>query len=484
MNITFYQFVKRENSTAQPGAGVTSKTYDCRLKDDTSIIDPSILIVKEAQQSYTDLLAYNYAYIADFGRYYFVRNVISVSNVMVEFVLEVDAMASFKSQIGGSSEYVLRSASSYDGDIVDNLYPTKGNTDLMIGSFSPAVAKFDSGKITYIVGLINNNSSNKFGAVQYYAMTTGEIGDMMSYLLGVPDENTGIGQVIASVLAPLSNTYLQESVSRAILDPAQYIVESFAIPYKPPIASSGQTVKANWFSVGGASGDIISSTSTEFFLFSGSLTLPDHPQKNDRGPYLNLSPYMKYWLYLGPFGDYPLDSVTVYSTRQVDYSIDGDLMGNITCKLFVDGKQIDTLHANVKCNFPVAQVSMDITRAAQSAISMTGSALKVSTGDVVNGIASGASGIISAADAITPKARSMSSQGTFVNVFDNFYSYAEAHYVVDDDNTHRGRPLCKQVTINTLSGYILVSDPDIAISGTAEENTRIKSYMANGFFYE
>ena len=115
---------------------------------------------------------------------------------------------------------------------------------------------------------------------------------------------------------------------------------------------------------------------------------------------------------------------------------------------------------------------------------MAGSALKVSTGDAVNGIASGASGIISAADAITPKARSMSSQGTFVNVFDYFYSYAEAHYVVDDDNTHRGRPLCKQVTINTLSGYILVSDPDIAITGTAEENERIKSFMASGFYYE
>lgn len=484
MNITFYQFVKRENSTAQPGAGVTSKTYDCRLKDDTSIIEPSILIVKEAAQSYTDLLAYNYAYIADFGRYYFVRNVISVSNVMVEFILEVDALASFKSEVGSANEYVLRSASSYDGDIVDNLYPTKGNTDLMIGSFSPASSKFDTGKITYIVGLINNNSSNKFGAVQYYAMTGAEIGDMMSYLLGVPDENTGIGQVIASVIAPLASTYLQESVSRSILDPAQYIVESYALPYKPPIAVSGQTVKANWFSITGATGDILSATSTDIFLFSGSLTLPDHPQKNDRGPYLNLSPYMKYWLYLGPFGDYPLDSVTVYSNRQVDYYIYGDLMGNITCKLFVDGKQIDTLHANVKCNFPVAQVSMDVSRASQAAISMTGSALKVSTGDAVNGIASGASGIVSAVDAMTPKARSMNSQGTFVNTFDTFYSYAEAHYVVDDDNTHRGRPLCKQVQISTLSGYILVSDPDLAISGTAEENTRIKSYMANGFFYE
>ena len=484
MNVNFYQFQKRENSTAQPGVGVTATTYVCKLKDNCSIINPIIQIAKESAQAWSLLIGFNYAYIPDFNRYYFVRDIVMESNVICSITLEVDALASWKSQIGSASEYVLRSASSYDGDIIDNLYPTKGNTDLMIGSFSPGSSKFDTGNITYIVGLINNNSTNKFGAVQYYAMTGAEIGDMMSYLLGVPDENAGIGQLILSVAAPFADAYMQESISRAILDPAQYIVESFALPYRPPIASSGQTVKANWFSIGGATGDIISATSTEFFLFSGSLTLPDHPQKNDRGPYLNLSPYMKYWLYLGPFGDYPLDSVTVYSNRQVDYSIDGDLMGNITCKLFVDGKQIDTLHANVKCNFPVAQVSMDVSRASQAALSMAGSALKVSTGDAVNGIASGASGIISAADAIMPKARSMSSQGTFVNVFDNFYSYAEAHYVVDDDNTHRGRPLCKQVTISTLSGYILVSDPDIAITGTAEESEKIKAYMANGFFYE
>ena len=482
MNITFYQFVKRENSTAQPGAGVTSKTYDCRLKEDTSIIEPSILIVKEAAQSYTDLLSYNYAYIADFGRYYFVRNVISVSNVLVEFILEVDALSSFKTDIGNANEYVFRSASSYDGDIVDSLYPTKGNTDLVIGDFT-ATAPFVPANTTYILGIVNNISSNKFGAVQYYAMTGGEIGDLMNYLLGVPDENAGIGSLISSVIAPMTNPDLQQAVSRSILDPASYIVESYMLPYKPPVASSGQQVHAGWFNIPGAYGDILSSSSSEFFITSGTLDLPDHPQKNDRGPYLNLGPFMKYWLYLGPFGIYPLDPVTVYNNRTVTFSIDGDLLGNITCKLFVDSKQIDTLHANVKCNFPVAQTTMDVSRAVGAGVNIAQSAGKVIAGDPA-GIISGISGITSAADSILPQMRSQGTQGSFVNVWDQFYSYAEEHWVIDDDNVHRGRPLCKSVQISTLSGYILVSDPDIAISGTAEENTRIKSYMANGFFYE
>ena len=126
---------------------------------------------------------------------------------------------------------------------------------------------------------------------------------------------------------------------------------------------------------------------------------------------------------------------------------------------------------------------MDVSRAVGAGVNIAQSAGKVIAGDPA-GIISGISGITSAADSILPQMRSQGTQGSFVNVWDQFYSYAEEHWVIDDDNVHRGRPLCKSVQISTLSGYILVSDPDIAISGTAEENTRIKSYMANGFFYE
>ena len=490
MNITFYKFQKRVNSTAQPGSGVTSKTYACKLKDDTSITEPSILIVKESAQVYTDLLSYNYAYIADFGRYYFVRNVISVSNVLVEFVLEVDAMASFKTQIGNSSEYVLRSASSYDGDIIDNLYPTKGNTTLYLSDFSPSSSKFNTSDITYVIGILNNNSSSKFGAVQYYVLTETQIGNLMQFILGTnPGGNDDFWEDMYLTFSAytLFTQETQDQILNSVINPLQYIVESYALPYKPYDPNSvpaDQQIKVGPIDLGPArKGKPLPASSTQRLLFTGSLDLPEHPQKNDRGPYLNLEPFMKYWLYLGPFGLYPIDAVTVYSTHTITYDVSGDLMGNITMVLYVDGKQIDILHANVKCNFPVGQVSMDVSRAATSALNIGGSVFRAMSGDP-SSLVSGASGIVSAADSITPKARTQGAQGTFVNVFDNFNAYGEAHWVIDDDNTHRGRPLCKQVTISTLSGYILVSDPDIAITGTAEENERIKSFMASGFYYE
>ena len=483
ISAVFYTFGKRVNSTLQPtGSGTT---IDVVLKTPTSMINPTI------QLQTSNPTGYNYCYISYFSRYYFVGDWTCVHNDLWEVSLEVDTLASFKTGIGGSTQYVLRSASQYNGDIVDNLYPTKGNTDLIIGDYTPSgQTPFKTSGITYILGILNSNATHKFGAVQYYALTPTNIGDLMDYLMGTPSDTQGLGQAILQALnqwspnpTPLAQ-FMQEQVTTNILQPMQYIVESYMLPYKPPVASSGQLVKANWFNLPGVYGDIISDTSAEFFIDSGDLDLPDHPQKNDRGPFLNLSPFMKYWLYLGPFGLYPLDPVTVYSNRSVTYSIDGDLMGNITCKLFVDGKQIDVLHANVKCNFPVAQTTMDVARAVGSAVNIgvkTGEAAAV---DPVLGITTGISGIVSAAESLLPQMRSQGSQGTFVNVFDQFYSYGEAHWVIDDDNTQRGRPLCKPVQISTLSGFILVSDPDVSLACTAEENEKIKGFMSSGFFYE
>lgn len=475
ITVKLYSFSKRENSTKVPASNAGT-AFDCILKESTSIINPTIKLQA------SDLSGYNYAYIASFNRYYFISDIISEHNNIWSVSLNIDALASWKSAIGSSSQYILRSSSAYDGDIVDNLYPMKGNTDLIIGDYT-ATAPFVIADNSYIIGLINNNSSNKFGAVQYYSLNSTQIGSLMNYLLSVPSESSGIGQDILNFVAPLSDPDIQRAFINSITKPQEYIVESYMLPYTPTIGASGVSLKAGFYTIPSTSGSVLSPNASEFFIAQGTLSLPDHPQKDDRGPYLNLSPYMKYWLYLGPFGTYPLDSLTVYSAREVTYSIDGDMLGNIHCKLFVDGKQIDVLHANVKCNFPVGQTSLDVGAAFSSGVGVSAAALQTVAGDPT-GIVSGVSGIISSANAMLPTIRSGGSQGSFVNVFDKFYSYAEAHYVVDDDNADRGRPLCQTKTISSIPGYILVSDADISIPGTREENEKIKNYLNNGFFYE
>lgn len=476
MNVNFYQFQKRENSTAQPGVGVTATTYVCKLKDNCSIINPIIQIAKESAQAWSLLIGFNYAYIPDFNRYYFVRDIVMESNVICSIYLEVDTLASWKSQIGSASEYVLRSASSYDGDIVDDLYPTKG---IITRSANQSTGvPFALTDIGYVIGSINNETANKFGAVQYYLMDSNNIGLLMQYLLG---QNLDVCQDTETLIVGLS-VEIQNGIARALANPAQYIVDSYAIPYASKLdVDNAATVKTGYW-VAPASGSPLL-TNYSIAIDSGTIDLGLHPQAATRGNYLNGAPYTRHWLCLGPFGIYALDASRFINVHQVEYSVSGDQFGNVRCDISCQGARIDRLYANVKCPFPLAQVSVDAYGAVQSAIAMTSAISDRSDLQDLTPYKSIAA-IMNFAGSLMPQVTRSGSQGTMSGIFGHFIAVSEFMEVVDDDLAQRGRPLCKQVTISTLSGYILVSDPDIAITGTAEENEKIKSYMASGFFYE
>lgn len=68
-------------------------TYSGTLKQETSIIKPSVII--EA----SNLSGYNYMYIAEFGRYYFITDIINVRNGLWKINATVDVLMSFKSSI-------------------------------------------------------------------------------------------------------------------------------------------------------------------------------------------------------------------------------------------------------------------------------------------------------------------------------------------------------------------------------------------------
>lgn len=483
MNINFYQFQKRENSTAQPGVGVTATTYNCRLKDNCSIINPVIQIAKESAQAWSLLIGFNYAYIPDFNRYYFVRDIVMESNVICSITLEVDALASWKSQIGSANEYVLRSASQYDGDIEDNYYPIKALTQVTETGQDLMFRKVDSTPLSYVIGIVNNSSSHKFGATEYYVVDSTQLANIMGFLLGnnIFTESEAVMNDIQSTISTYV-TEIQNGLIRALANPTQYIVESYAVPYTIPTAAA-ETIQIGWWPTDLTARPVLSID--EIQIASGILNMGDHPQKASRGGYLNTEPFTRYYADFGLFGQVPIDTMRALGATSIVYNIFGDPFGNVYLEYGTSaGAHLGRLNANVKCNFPIGQVSIDALGGAQAMLSAITPMTSGSMDEAVADTISGASGVISAARAMLPDVRTSGSAGTLLGAYKNARLYTECHYVVDDDIDQRGRPLCKKVQISTLSGFILVSDPDIAITGTAEENDKIKSYMANGFFYE
>lgn len=75
-------------------------TFTGTLRDETSIINPVVLLET------TNPSNYNYAYIPDFNRYYFISDMASVNKNLWRISLTVDVLESFKNEILGSSAII------------------------------------------------------------------------------------------------------------------------------------------------------------------------------------------------------------------------------------------------------------------------------------------------------------------------------------------------------------------------------------------
>lgn len=78
------------------------KVYNnIRLKTPVDIIRPSLIIESD------EFLLYNYAYIPEFKRYYFIENITNQSNKRYLLDLKVDVLMSFKDDILNAKGLIL-----------------------------------------------------------------------------------------------------------------------------------------------------------------------------------------------------------------------------------------------------------------------------------------------------------------------------------------------------------------------------------------
>jgi hypothetical protein len=82
---------------------------DVVLKRDTSILRPVLLI-----NSVQDIYTYNYMYISEFGRYYFIDDIRSVNNNMWEISAHVDVLETYKTDILSNTAVLKRQEKKFN----------------------------------------------------------------------------------------------------------------------------------------------------------------------------------------------------------------------------------------------------------------------------------------------------------------------------------------------------------------------------------
>lgn len=87
----------------------TGLTMNCVLKEECSILKPTIIM-----EAATPPTTYNYMYIQDLQRYYFIDDIVSKNNKIWEITGHVDVLETFKNGILNQSAVIKRQQNEYN----------------------------------------------------------------------------------------------------------------------------------------------------------------------------------------------------------------------------------------------------------------------------------------------------------------------------------------------------------------------------------
>lgn len=493
----FSSFYKKENSTKRPSSSDSSVTITGYLKEPCSILHPVISFQALPNSSYPDF--YRYAYIPLFSRYYWVDDWVW-NDGLWEIHLDVDVLATYRNDIGEATEYILRTnsnTSDFNPAIIDTMYPA--TTDFSISEVAltnPFVMTLTQG--TYIVGIINKNDVSAVGAVTYYAMDSDEFGDLKDELFS--DNNLEIMGILDS-LGQLNIDDMSKEVFKTMYNPFQYIVSCMWFPVTKsqltglPVTS----IDIGWWNYPSLSGLQLTRQVEQYN--DGVIQIPVHPQAATRGKYLNYSPYTRLTLF-GKFGSLPIDSsyLEIGSWLVTSYKVDV-ITGETIFEVYIADNQAGIGRKLVtKTSFmlgtpiQLAQVGIDYLGTTLQAVSaggdlFSGALAGFAAGGGVGGAIAGAisnssNGIYNAVNSAMPQLITNSANGSFANSQISSILVAHHYVIVDEDITHRGRPLCENRQIKTLSGYVLCAEGDIDLNAYDSERREVKRFLTEGFFWE
>ena len=509
LTVDFWTFGKRENTTTLPFT-TPLKTYNTvQMKDDCSVVNPALKIRESINVRVMD---WNYCYIHEFNRYYWVSDWMWNEGIWV-CELQVDVLASFRTEIGNQTLYILRSYQDsagftlFDGNIVDSTYPcTAGQATYTAYSVTnPFAGLYTNNDGTYIVGLVNKSASG----VKYYAFNFAGFSMFCNKLFSY-----------SSGWLNIDPSEISEDLQKALVNPFQYVVSAFYLPVpvswfvNNSIGTATTTIEFGWWSVTVTAGARVLNPGT-LYSFTTSMSIPKHPSYGSRGNYLNIAPYSIYTLRYYPFGTFDVDTESISAWNTLDLYTDVDICtGKAILTMAVNGKSnpIRTVESNISVPIPTASVNVDYMNLGSKSTAVMAGASAV--GQLVSGegkwyqnvaqkgknfianlrsgnysaIGAGAkevaSNILSSAMASKATAEITGQQGSYT-LFDTQSLTLTGRFlpVAPEDFEHRGRPLCQTRRINTLKGFVLCADADITVPCTDREKSAIQAYLEGGFYY-
>lgn len=507
--IKLFKFNKKPNSTAVPVSAGTS--YSCTMKTVSSLLSPVIDIADTKQTGAIPL--YNYAYIADFDRYYFIDDV-SWSQGIWSLSMHVDVLGTFRNDIMNSRQYVIRSASRSNPYIPDTAYQTyiDSSGSYLKQTLTNQVQRYNSQTDTW-TSLNYFNRSISDGCV-CIGVVSGTVTGVTYYIMRTSSFQYILNELFN--LVPSDMTDVSSGVGNAIYDPMQYITYCRWFPVMPMAGNLGGSTTS--MSVGGYS----ISYSQDLFIYKMTglgvekyrfnIDLPQHPNAANY-PYLRLSPFSEYSLNFQPFGNIPLDTTKMMDASRltVQWSVDfctGQCILEILSNASHKGL-IYTETSDYGVPMPISSLVMDwkaglamsgltwlkstdlgqqktvYTDYSQTSYSSTGQVMHPAVTIDNTKIIDQMMNVVGAAmgNVVTK-----GSAGSFLSYNAGApYVYLWFTRQSEHDTDRYGAPLCEKVRLDTLSGFCICSNATVTFTQKnpiLEEYTNVCVYLNSGVYLE
>lgn len=480
MQVRFYSQTKRRNSTKLPTGG--GALYTCTLKDATTVSRPSIAIKWDGAS--TAPANFNYCYILDFGRYYWINDWAYVDRQWIANC-SVDVLTTYKRDIALSSKYVLRSASEYDADVIDTLYPSKASFKTASTVINPPYGTGMSNGV-YIVSISGGGSSG----VKFLQLTEAQLSALIAYCY---QETASIWQqtMTHSDFGDAMQAY-GEAMQKSVYNPFQYINSVMWFPAAFS-ADPGGSVELGPMQTNVSCS--IPNNATKDIHFQ--LNVPSIPYTYK---WEAVAPYREYILYVPPFGYITLDATLMRDISAVDVDVVFDyISGGGIAKIYGTATRagnsyfVPLTSVSGQIGIPVAAASNSVdnlgamTAKANAASGVIGGIANILSGNIGGAVSSANSAVASVAAgyaASAPRVQQTGVSGGIMYLGQNAILHVIQYERPETHNDEFGQPLYKVKQISTLSGYVKCADGEIESTATEEEHRELEAFLTGGFFYE
>lgn len=462
LHVTLYQFAKDRSSTKQPINEAVLWEGECVLKERTSVTHPTLLL---DFNDGTTTIPWNYAYIPDFRRYYFVTDWTNIRGTLWEVSLSVDVMASYKVQLENQYQFVERASAYNNQDLFDAL--VIGTNNVTTNRTQEDSPWRSPGGQTWAVEILGNGNSQF-----YYFYSSGAYNDFISYIFS--------DEYVDSIFPDWQELYPQV---KAQLNPLQYIGSVRKYPVTlPGIIDVGEIyVGYGRVPVNASLGQPAAAVSHNM-----AITFPRHPQGIS---FLNNAPYSEYELWYPPFGTIPIDAGLVANNPTIQTMLRIDVntgQGRLDVFAGSPWHSVGIVTAQIGMNVAISNTvnqGVGSIGLISQGVGMVTAAL---TGNIPGALNAANNTLQNVVGNLTPKITATGSNTGSAGFSGEVSAMSRFQHVVTPDYQRVGYPAYRHTTPKILgSGYIQCRGAHVEILDAYEsEKTEIENIMNGGFYYE